>query len=94
MCKCIDKFIGETKHNKNIINFLIEIKDGNLIYSILEKIIENINDIMLDIPNAHEKLLYLIDNINYTNNKKIQFINILKNLNESDSEDSSEEEED
>ena len=92
--KCIDKFIGETKYNKNIINFLIEIKDSNLIYSILEKIIENIEDIILDIPNAHEKLLYLIDNINYNNSKKIEFINILKNLNESDSEDSSEEDED
>ena len=92
--KCVDKFIGETKHNKNIINFLIEIKDSNLIYSILEKIIKNIEDIMLDIPNAHDKLLYLIDNINYTNNKKTEFINILKNLDNNDSEDSSEEEED
>ena len=92
--KCVDKFIGETKHNKNIINFLIEIKDSNLVYSILEKIIKNIEDIMLDIPNAHDKLLYLIDNINYTNNKKTEFINILKNLNNNDSEYSSEEEED
>jgi hypothetical protein len=92
--KCIDKFIGENKHNKNIIKFLIEIKDGNLIYSILEKMIENIEDIMLDIPNSHEKLLYLIDNINYTNNKKTEFINILKNLDYNNSEDNSEEEED
>jgi hypothetical protein len=56
--------------------------------------IENIEDIMLDIPNSHEKLLYLIDNINYTNNKKTEFINILKNLDYNNSEDSSEEEED
>ena len=92
--KCIDIFIGETKHNKNIINFLIEIKDSNLIYSILEKIIENIEDIMLDIPNANDKLLYLIDNINYNNSKKIEFINILKSINENESEMSSEEEDD
>jgi hypothetical protein len=56
--------------------------------------IENIEDIMLDIPNSHEKLLYLIDNINYTNNKKTEFINILKNLDYNNSEDNSEEEED
>ena len=84
--KTIDKFISEIKYKKNIINFLIEIKDGNLIYYILEKMIDNIEDIMLDIPNINEKLLYLIDNINYNNAKKINFINILKNINESDSE--------
>lgn len=73
---------------------MIEIKDSNLIYSILEKMIENIEDIMLDIPNAHDKLLYLIDNINYNNSKKLEFINILKDINNSDSEDSSEEDDD
>ena len=92
--KTIDKFISEIKYKKNIINFLIEIKDGNLIYSILEKMINNIEDIMLDIPNVNEKLLYLIDNINYNNPKKINFINILKNINdESDSEKESDNEE-
>ncbi len=90
--KCIDKFISEKKHNKNIINFLIEIKNSNLIYSILEKIIDNIQDIMLDIPDANVKLLYLINNINYNNNKKDEFINILKNMDESDSENSTESE--
>jgi hypothetical protein len=92
--KAIDKFMAETKHNKNIINFLIEIKNSNLITNILEKIIENIQDIMLDIPNANEKLFYLINNINYNHTKKTEFINILKNIDESDSDDSSSDEED
>jgi hypothetical protein len=90
--KAIDKFMAETKHNKNIINFLIEIKNSNLITNILEKIIENIQDIMLDIPNANEKLFYLINNINYNHTKKTEFINILKNIDESDSDNSSSDE--
>jgi hypothetical protein len=88
--KSIDSFINQKKINDNLITFLNKINDVNNIYSIIEKLINNIDDIMLDIPNAHLKLTYLIENLSYEYMKKNDFINILNNIDISDSDSDSE----
>jgi hypothetical protein len=86
--KIIDFFINEKKINQLIIKFLIEIKNVDIIYNNLEKISNNIDDIMLDVPNANEKLLYLIENIRYNHIKKNSIINLLKDIDENSGDES------
>jgi hypothetical protein len=78
--KIVESFLDDKKINKNIIQFLYMINDAILFYNIIDNIIININDIILDIPNVNEKLLYLINNINYEHKNKDNIINILKNI--------------
>ena len=85
--KTIDLFINDKKINSTIIKFLIEIKNSDIIYNVIEKFVNNINDTILDLPDANNKLLYIIDNIKYSNVKKNNFIDILKKINESLSDD-------
>jgi len=87
----IEIFISQKNTNKIIINLLSEINNTKLFFSIIEKIIENIEDIILDIPDAPDKILYLINNLKEYHPKKEIIINILKNLlSNSDSESDSE----
>ena len=89
--KLIEIFISQKIVNKIIINLLLEINNPQLVFSIIEKIIENIEDILLDIPDAHIKIISLIDNIKEDHHKKEYIINILKNIDSGDdSEDNSE----
>jgi hypothetical protein len=85
--KLIEIFISQKNNNTSIINLLSKINNTKLIFSIIEKIIENIEDIMLDIPDANTKILYLIDNIKENYPKKEYIINILKNINSDDDSD-------
>ena len=86
--KTVDLFISQKSLNKNIINILNDIKDYYNMNIVIEKIIGNINDILLDIPTANEKLIYLIENTNYQYNNKNNWIQLLKNINDdSDSSD-------
>jgi hypothetical protein len=87
MYKIIEIFISQKNINNMIIHILGEINNTKLFYTIIEKIIENIDDIMLDIPDANTKLIYLINNIKDNYPKKEDIINILKNIS-NDSEDS------
>jgi hypothetical protein len=87
MYKIIEIFISQKNINNMIIHILCEINNTKLFYTIIEKIIENIDDIMLDIPDANTKLIYLINNIKDNYPKKEDIINILKNIS-NDSEDS------
>jgi hypothetical protein len=83
----IEIYISQKNTNKIIINLLSEINNTKLFFSIIEKIIENIEDLILDIPDAHDKILYLIDNIKEYHPRKEYIINILKDLkSNSDSE--------
>ena len=86
--KVIDYFMNDKKNNINIIYFLNEINNEEMIYNIIEKFINNIEDILLDIPCANEKLIYIINNLKYNHDKKNNFIEILKNIDNSDSENS------
>jgi len=95
----INKSIDTLLNNKNTENILLFFKNINkeYIFENIQKIVENINDIILDIPDANKKLLLLITEINFDNEKKNQLINILENINNDsseDSEDSSEDNED
>ena len=80
----IQLFLDDKKINKLIVSFLNEIKDKNLIYNVIDNIIKNINDILLDIPDANSKVLYIINNINYDSFKKDEIINILKEIKNND----------
>jgi hypothetical protein len=94
MYKLIEIFISQKNFNKNIENLLYEINNTKLFFTIIEKIIENINDIMLDIPDANNKFLYLIDNIKENHPRKEYIINILKNINLDDESEDDESEDD
>ena len=87
----IEIFISQKNINKTIITILDEINNTNLILSIVEKIIVNIDDIMLDIPDANYKILHIINNIKEHSPVKTNIINILKDL-ESESDSSSDDE--
>ena len=88
--KIIEHFIGQTKINENICTFLIDIKKEDLIFDILEKIVENIGDIMLDIPTADKKIIYIIEKINNNHHKKDLIINIINsNIDSDDASDAS-----
>jgi hypothetical protein len=76
-----------SKKNDNIVKFLNKINDKDLIYNSVNKIIDNIKDILLDIPNAIERLIILINNINNENYNLNNFIDILNNI-KIDSDDS------
>ena len=90
----INKTIDTLLNNKNINNIILFLKDINHDDNILnniEKIIENINDIILDIPDANNKLLLLINELDFDKIKKEKFINILENINNDLSEESDKE---
>jgi len=82
--KLIDIFLD--KKNKNIIFILNKINDINNIYNVFDKIIKNIDDLILDIPDINFRLLYIIENLEETHCNKKKLINFLKNYDsESDS---------
>ena len=88
----INKFIEEMMSTTSIssssvlINFLIEIDDLSTIYEEIEKITNNIDDIILDIPNASICLVYILQNLNKNHPKKDILIEKLTNANEQDSD--------
>ena len=84
--KAIDIYIDQRVKNQLIINFLIEINNADIFYQSLDKIITNINDIILDSPDANEKIIFLINTTKYNHSKKITIINVLNNLENSDDE--------
>ena len=90
--KFIEEMISATSISSSsvLINFLIEIDDLSTIYDEIEKITNNIDDIMLDIPNANMRLIYILQNLNKYYPKKEILIQSLMNANESDSESDSE----
>ena len=75
----IELFIDQRNINMLIINFFNEIKEYELIYSILENIIKNIDDIRLDVPDINKKIIFIIENLEDKSNKKIDIINNLNN---------------
>ena len=78
-----------------MIKFLsnIETNDGKLIYEILENNINNINDIMLDVPYADKKIKLIVENLK-NNIKKELFLNILNNIKNEEEDDDKEKEKD
>jgi len=89
--KFINYFINHKNNNLDMINFLLTIEknDNELIYEILENNVNNIEDIMIDIPYANKKIIYIVKNLNLNNDKKELFLNILNNIKDDDSECSS-----
>jgi hypothetical protein len=87
----IDIFISQKNINKTIINLFSEINNSKLVLSIIDKIVINIEDIMLDIPDANDKILHIINNIKDDSSTKIRIINILNNLDSESDEDSNSE---
>ena len=84
--KVIDFYIEKEIDNK-IFNFLNSIHDTNIINHVLDTFIKNIEDILLDVPNANIKLIHLINHLKSNNIKKINYIEILKNINNDSDED-------
>jgi hypothetical protein len=84
--KSIDIIIDKKDINDNFINLLNEVSDKDIIIDSLNKIINNLDDIILDIPDADKKLLYIINNLknieNYIKNDIITKINNISSLSE------------
>ena len=84
----IDKYISLKRHNEHYISLINNIKDSDNYYNALDKHVNNIEDTLLDVPNANLKLIQLIEYINYDKNINNKYINILKNISsDDDSED-------
>lgn len=81
----IEILIDQRNNNMLIINFLNQIKEYDLIYSILENMIKNIDDIRLDVPDINKKIIFIIENLEDKSNKKID---IIYSLNEQENTDS------
>ena len=76
----------ETK-NKDLIHFLSMIHDKDIIEESIKICINNIEDIMLDVANAHTNLIYIIKYFNIDTKNKELYIEQLNKLNdESDSD--------
>jgi hypothetical protein len=82
----IDLFISQKNKNKVIIDFINEIKNNDLVFENVNQFIENIDDIMLDVPDAKNKMIIFLEGVK--DKRSVERINYLKNL---DSDDESEE---
>ena len=82
--KLIDFYINDKKNNSNILFILNEINNEDIIYNSIDFFVNNIEDILLDIPCANEKLIYIMNNLKYDYIKKNDFIEILENIDISD----------
>ena len=76
----IETLIDQKSNNRLIINFFNEIKEYDLIYSILESMIKDIDDIRLDVPDINKKIIFIIENLEDKSKKKIDIINNLNDL--------------
>jgi hypothetical protein len=90
-------FYFDSKSNKS--NFFVklfrEMNDSQLIYNCIYKIIDNIEDIILDIPDVDKKIILLIKNIELTESMQEHIINKIKDKNlESDSDEDSDNDDD
>jgi hypothetical protein len=86
--KFINYFIDHKNNNLEMINFLlnIETNDSLLIYEILDIFVYNIKDIILDVIDANNKIIYIIENLKVNNIKKNEYLEILKNINNEESD--------
>ena len=70
MNKTLELFIDDRIINKYLIQFINDTKDGELFYKLLDKIITNIDDIILDVPDVNIKIINLLENTIFKNNRK------------------------
>ena len=84
--------IEQKKNNEALIIFLKNLNNINNssdlhnIYNKIEEVVNNIEDILLDCPFAKERLLFILENINKNNEKRVSIIETLNNLNNNDDE--------
>ncbi len=90
--KTIDFYLNQRKSNESIVKLLISLNDFNTLVSGLRKIIDNLTDIMLDVPNANEKLIGLVKNMNLKESNKL--IDMIGNIKMDDSDEDSDEDSD
>lgn len=91
--KHIEKIINSKKIDENILKILNNINIEEYLFNYIDKLINNIDDIKLDIPDVVDKLINLVNSFTFTSNKKNEVLNKLKNI-ESYEEESDEEESD
>ena len=84
--------IEQKKNNEALIIFLKNLNNSNNssdlhnIYNKIQEVVNNIEDILLDCPFAKERLLFILENINKNNEKRVSIIETLNNLNNNDDE--------
>ena len=84
--KLTENYLENMKKNENIIYFIIELNDNNIVNKTIEKILENINDIIIDIPDISDRILKFISQINFSHINKEYLIEKINNI-ESESDD-------
>jgi hypothetical protein len=83
--KSIDIIIDKKIINENFIKIMNKIIDKDIVINTLNKFIDNLDDIILDIPDAHKKLLYIINNLkNIDETIKNEIISKINNLMDED----------
>ena len=83
-------FMIEQKNNNDaLILFLKNMSistDIEIIYNKIEEITLNMDDILLDFPYAKERLFFILENINKSNSKRFNIIEMLNNINNEESD--------
>lgn len=92
--KLLDFYFDSKNKNSFFIILFKEINNLTIIYNCIYKIIDNIDDIILDIPDVDKKILNLIDNLEFSDLMKNNIIQKIKDKNlENESESDSDEDE-
>ena len=76
--KMLDIYISSKNINQKIIDIIFQLNRQELFYKTIKKILEDIEDILLDIPLASKRLIYIVDYLKYNFKEDTKIINYLK----------------
>ena len=82
--KLTENYLENMKKNENIIEFVIKLNNNDIIKKTIEKILENINDIIIDIPDISDRILQFMSKINFSHISKEFLIEKINNIDSDD----------
>jgi hypothetical protein len=88
--KLTENYLENMKKYENIVEFIIKLNNPDMINTTIQKILDNISDIIIDIPDIGKKILNLLDNINYDHPNKEILIEKINNIDNDIGEDTDE----
>jgi hypothetical protein len=78
--RLIENYLENMRKHENIVSFIIKLNNNDIVNTIIEKLLDNINDIIIDIPDISKRILTLLDNINYNHSNKECLIEKIKGI--------------
>jgi hypothetical protein len=88
--KLIENYLENMKKHENIVEFIIKLNNPDMINIIIQKMLDNISDIIIDIPDISKRILILLNNINYDHPNKEILIEKINNIENDSDEDTCE----